>query len=345
MLKTIEDVPGITVGHADNPVGLTGCTVVLAKDGAVCGVDVRGSAPGTRETDLLNPLNLVDKVNAVCLAGGSAYGLDAATGVMRFLEEQGKGLDVGVGVVPIVPAAVLFDLAVGDAKARPTADMGYRAAEAAYLGNQASTKQTDLNSHRSTDSESSAHSIRISSMIEGNVGAGMGATVGKLAGLERAMKSGIGTYAVQFQGGLVVGAVVAVNALGNIRNHETNQTIAGARNDKNGFLPLNELLQAEQPPISPGTNTTIAVVASNARLDKAQAAKVAQMAHDGLARCINPVHTMYDGDTVFAMATGELDATVNLVGTLSAEVLSTAVVRAVQAAQSAGGLPSASELK
>lgn len=310
-------MPGIKVGQAQDEKALTGCTVILVDDMAVCGVDIRGSAPGTRETDLLNPLNLVQKVNAICLSGGSAFGLDAATGVMQWLEEHGYGLDVGVGVVPIVPAAVLFDLGVGDARTRPNADMGYRAAKAA-----------------STDP-----------VQEGNAGAGCGASVGKAAGIHRGMKSGLGSFARELPTGLVIGAVVAVNAVGEVRDPKTQEVLAGARGDRNELLDSSKLLtERPQTPFSPGTNTTIAVVASNARLNKTEATKVAQMAHDGLARTIFPVHTMYDGDTVFALATGEVDATVDVVGVLAAEVLGEAVVRAVKQAQGAGGLPAYRDL-
>ncbi len=319
---SIVDVPGVKVGHAHDFVGLTGCTVILTENGALAGVDVRGSAPGTRETDLLSPVNLVQQVHAICLSGGSAFGLDAASGVMTYLEERGFGLNVGIGVVPIVPAAVIFDLAIGDAKARPNAAMGYQAC---------------LNANSA-------------SVQEGNVGAGCGATVGKLAGHASAMKSGLGTASVRLSNGLVVGAIVAVNAVGNIRDPDTGEWVAGARGEDGGLLSPSQLREHTVEMgrgFSDGrdtvaTNTTIAVVASNSILAKAQATKVAQMAHDGLARTIYPVHTMHDGDTVFALATGEMNANVDLVGVLSAEVLATAILRAVRTAKPAGGLPSAS---
>ena len=355
---SIVDVPGIRVGHAHDPIGLTGCTVLLMDGGAVAGVDVRGSAPGTRETDLLSPINLVSEVHAICLSGGSAYGLDAATGVMRYLEERGIGLNVGVGVVPIVPAAVLFDLSLGDPAARPNAAMGYEAAARAAAD-------------------------RAEAVAEGNVGAGCGATVGKIAGMRSAMKSGVGSASVKLPNGLVVGAIVAVNAVGNVRDPDSGAWIAGARDEQGDIISPAELLSrfsspwpgvgsppsgsstASGQPLSssgnepigicdgavrtedlfPGTNTTIAVVASNARLNKTQATKVAQMAHDGLARTIYPVHTMHDGDTVFAVATGQVDAMVDVVGALSAEVLAQAVIRAVRAAEGAGGLPAVRDLK
>lgn len=309
--KTLTDVPGIRVGHAQDERALTGCTVVLAEQMAVCGVDVRGSAPGTRETDLLNPTNLVDSVNAICLSGGSAYGLDAATGVMKWLEDRGQGLDVGVGVVPIVPAAVLFDLSIGSPTVRPTAEMGYQATAVASTG----------------------------AVVEGNVGAGCGATVGKAAGIAKATKSGLGSSSLTLPTGLVVGAIVALNAVGEVRDPETGRVLAGARK-ADGFLDSTELIMhGAISSMLPGTNTTIAVVATNAQLNKAEATKVAQMAHDGLARTIFPVHTMYDGDTVFALATGMVEASVDTVGVIAAKVLAEAVVRAVKQAVSAGGLP------
>ncbi|QSO51532.1 P1 family peptidase [Alicyclobacillus curvatus] len=327
MTNTIVDVPGIRVGHADDAIGLTGCTVLLMKGGAVAGVDVRGSAPGTRETDLLDPVNLVSEVHAICLTGGSAYGLDAASGVMRYLEEQGVGLNVGVGVVPIVPAAVLFDLACGDPSVRPNADMGYKAALRA---------DTDP----------------VRPVAEGNVGAGCGATVGKLAGPFSAMKSGLGSASITLPNGLVVGAIVAVNAVGNVRDPDTGAWIAGARDENDAILSATELLTRFASPdrrgdhgLMPGTNTTIAVVASNAKLTKSEATKVAQMAHDGLARTIFPIHTMHDGDTVFAVATGHVDAMTDVVGALSAEVLAQAVLRAVKAAEGVPGLPAWRDLR
>ncbi|WP_126426808.1 P1 family peptidase [Brevibacillus marinus] len=315
--RSIVDVPGIKVGHAQDEEALTGVTVVLAEKGATAGVDVRGSAPGTRETDLLKPENLVQQVHAICLCGGSAFGLDACSGVMQYLEERGIGLDVGVARVPIVPGAVLFDLSIGDSTVRPDQKMGYRAAKAA-----------------STDP-----------VAEGNVGAGTGATVGKLAGMGRAMKSGLGTSSLTLPNGLIVGAIVAVNAVGEVRDPQTNQLLAGARDD-DGKIKESRFWMREQLtlPIPPGTNTTIAVVASNANLTKTQANKVAQIAHNGLARTIHPIHTMNDGDTIFALATGGVDASVDVVGAFSADVLAEAVVRAVRAASAAGGLPASRDL-
>jgi L-aminopeptidase/D-esterase-like protein len=312
MTGTIVDVPGVRVGHAEDKEALTGCSVVLLDQASVCGVDVRGSAPGTRETDLLNPINTVDVVHAICLTGGSAYGLDAAAGVMQWLEEQGRGLDVGFGLVPIVPAAVLFDLPLGDGRVRPDRRMGY----------QACLNATDQ------------------AVPMGNAGAGLGAAVGKMNGFSSAMKGGLGSASRKLPNGLVVGAIVAVNALGHVIDPQTMEILAGPRNEQGQILDSVELMIRQYHPlIPPGSNTTIAVVASNARLTKSQATKVAQMAHDGLARTIRPVHTTADGDTVFAVATGEMEAAVDLIGTLSADVLAEAVVQAVKQATAAGGLP------
>lgn len=317
---SITEVPGVKVGHFTDTRRPTGCTVIITEEGAVGGVDVRGSAPGTRETDLLNPINLVDKVNAVLLAGGSAFGLDAATGVMRYLEERKIGYNVGVAFVPIVPAAILFDLGVGDAKIRPDADAGYKACEAASTARPA----------------------------EGNVGAGAGATVGKLYGGKRAMKSGIGTASIKLAG-LTVGAIVAVNAVGDIVDPQTGKPIAGARTeDGKKLLNTREAMLGGNLPggMLAGTATTIGVIATDAVLTKAQAQKIAQMAHDGLARSINPIHTMFDGDTIFALGTGKSGKTGNptLLGTMAAEAMALAVVRAARAAKGIEGYPAAADL-
>jgi L-aminopeptidase/D-esterase-like protein len=318
--RSMTDVAGIKVGHFTDSRRPTGCTVILTEDGAVAGVDVRGAAPGTRETDLLNPINTVQTVHAIMLSGGSAFGLDTATGAMRFLEERGIGVNVGVARVPIVPAAILFDLGVGDAKIRPDAEAGYKACKAAAT----------------------------TAPAEGNVGAGAGATVGKLFGMARAMKSGIGTSAIKLDG-IAVGAIVAVNAVGDVFEPATGKIIAGART-KDGKALVNSmaaLLRGEPlPSLLAGTATTIGVVATDVVLTKVQASKVAQMAHDGLARAINPVHTAYDGDTIFALATGKSSKPVNvtLIGALAAEAMAQAVVRAVRAARGIAGLPSASEM-
>jgi L-aminopeptidase/D-esterase-like protein len=322
----ITDVPGIKVGQFTLKERPTGCTVVMVDGpGATGGVSQRGGAPGTRETDLLDPVNMVDKVNAIVLAGGSAYGLDAATGVVKYLDEHKIGWDVGAtGVVPIVPAAILFDLGFGgDPKIRPGADCGYRAASTA--GNV---------------------------VEEGNVGAGAGATVGKVGGGRSAMKSGIGTASITLPNGLVVGAIVAVNGVGDIIDPETNRVVAGMRSaDGKSLVDVRKLIRqgaAFDRAAAPraGGNTTIAVVATNAKMSKAEISRVAIMADDGLARVIAPSHTVGDGDTVFTLATGRWTAAANptIVGALAADVLSEAVLRAVSKAEGLGGLPAARDL-
>ena len=319
---TLIAVPGVRVGHKTLTERPTGCTVILVEDGAVAAVDVRGSAPATRETDLLDPTNLVQQVHAIVLSGGSAFGLDAASGVMRYLDERNVGFKVGSINVPIVPAASLIDLAVGDnPKIRPTAECGYEAAQAATT----------------------------EPVAEGNVGAGTGATVGKAAGLERAMKGGLGSAVTILPDGLIVAALVAVNAYGDVIDPTTGTTVAGVRTqDGTGFADARTLLRAGQ--IVEGDslgNTTIGVIATNARLTKVQATRVAVMAHDGYARAIVPVHTPVDGDAIFALATGELagEARVGTIGALAADVMSAAIVRAIQAATSLPGLPAAREFE
>jgi L-aminopeptidase/D-esterase-like protein len=306
---SITDVAGLEVGHFTDPRRPTGCTVVIAREGAVGGVDVRGAGPGTRETDLLAPTHLVDRVHGILLSGGSAWGLDAATGVMQWLEEQGVGFPVGPVRVPLVPGAVLFDLLIGDATVRPDAAAGYRACELASARAPA----------------------------EGNVGAGAGAMVGKIFGIERAMKGGIGTASVHVEG-ITVGALIACNALGDVIDPDTALPVAGARtrNGKSLIDTRRALLRGEPPkPPLAGTNTTIGVIATDAVITKAQASRLALVGHDGLARSINPVHTMSDGDTLFALGTGRagksLDMTV--LGTMAAEAVALAVVRAIRAAQ------------
>lgn len=314
-------VEGLKVGHYTLQERPTGCTVVLAEKGAVAGVDVRGAAPGTRETDLLDPINTVKKVHAVVLSGGSAFGLDTAPGVMRYLEEKGVGFDVGVAKVPIVPAAVLFDLSVGGRpEIRPGADCGYKAAVAAAGG----------------------------SVSEGNVGAGAGATVGKSGGSERAMKGGIGTASVRMEGGLVVAALVAVNAWGDVIDPRSGRVVAGVRTeDGNGFADARKLfLTGAFRKGAWGRSTTIGVVGTNAKLTKAQAAKVAQMAHDGLARAVEPAHTPFDGDTIFALSTGAWvgEPDLVLIGELAAQMTAEAIVRAVEKAEGIPGYPSVRDL-
>jgi L-aminopeptidase/D-esterase-like protein len=313
---TLTDVTGLKVGHHTLKQRPTGCTVVLCEDGATAGVDVRGSAPGTRETDLLNPLNTVQKVHAIVLAGGSAYGLDSAGGVMRYLESRGKGFPVPGGVVPIVPAAILFDLTMGDFKIRPGAEAGFQAC---------------------VDAASKP-------VPQGNVGAGAGATIGKLFGREFSMKAGIGSASIKV-GDVVVAAIAAVNAVGDVVNPRTGKIVAGARTaDGKGFRDTAAVIRSGGAKlVTPiGSNTTIGVVATNAVLDKMQANKVAQMAQDGLARAISPVHTPSDGDTVFALATGTLNGVAvnhGQIGALAAEAMSQAIVRAALYADSVLGIP------
>lgn len=317
---TITAVPGIRVGHATDLEGLTGCTVVLCEAGAVGGVDQRGGAPGTRETDLLRPLHLVEKVHAVFLAGGSAFGLAAGDGVMRYLDEKGVGFDVGVARVPIVPGAILFDLDLGDPEARPDAEMGYAACEHA--------------------------SAKV--VLEGNVGAGTGASVGRILGPAQAMKGGLGSAAVRLGDDLVVGAVVAVNGFGDVVDPATGEIAAGARRpDGEGPADTLRVMAQMAGGKAPGfgSSTVIGVVASNARLTKEEANKVAQMAQDGIARAMRPAHTMYDGDTIFALATGGVKADVNVVGAYAAEVMAESILRAVKAAEGAGGVPAYGDLR
>lgn len=304
----ITDVQGVEAGHFTDPRRPTGCSVLIAREGAVAGVDVRGAAPGTRETDLLHPSNLVDRVHAILLAGGSAWGLDAAAGVMRYLEEHGIGLQVSFGLVPIVPAAVLFDLPLGDARIRPDAQAGYAACAAA-------SRQRPQ---------------------AGNVGAGAGALVGKLLGIDAAMKGGIGSAALRLDG-VTVGAWVACNALGDVVDPDNGRLLAGSRSaDGPTLRDIRRAIIAGQAPrpVLPGSNTTLAIVATDAVLSKAQAHRLAQVAHDGLARAINPAHTMSDGDTAFAIGTGKSGqpAAMMQLATLAAEVTARAVVRAVLAA-------------
>lgn len=320
----ITDVRGIEVGHAQNEEALTGCTVILCRKGAVAGVEVRGGAPGTRETDLLNPINLVQKIHAIVLAGGSAFGLDAASGVMRYLEEENIGFNTGVAKVPIVPAAILFDLNLGQASIRPDSVMGYQAAASA-----------------SSDPPG-----------EGNIGAGTGASVGKMFGSKLAMKSGLGTASMDIGGGIVVGALVAVNAWGDVIDPQTNEILAGLRSGKVGPLRVGgkdqfaDTLAMLKSPVGRNllgltarSNTVIGVVATNAKLTKAQATKVAQMAQDGIARTIRPAHSMLDGDVIFALSTGSKKADISTIGAFAAEVMAAAIVRAVKMAKPAGGLP------
>jgi len=319
----ICDVPGILVGHDTNLEAATGCTVVVCETPTRGGVDVRGGAPGTRETDLLDPRCMVEVVNAVLLTGGSAFGLNAATGVVRVLEERGVGFDVGVARVPIVPAAVLFDLGTGRADVRPDAEWGARATQSAARG----------------------------PVAQGTVGAGTGATLGKMGGPALAMKGGVGSASATLPDGHVVGALVAVNASGDIYDPESGALVAGARHPDGGWLAQSGNVERREQPF-PGANTTIAVVATDAPLTKAEISKVAQMAHDGLALAIRPAHTPFDGDAIFALSTGHSDAPtspagaimVSMVGALAALALARAVVKAARAATGLHGIPSLRDL-
>ena len=314
MTLGIRDVPGIAVGHATDAIGVTGCTVLLADGGAVAGVDVRGSAPGTRETDLLRPTALVERIHALCLAGGSAFGLSAADGVMRYLAERGIGFDTGARPVPIVPAAILFDLFEGSAAAFPGPDDGYAACTAAERGDEP---------------------------LEGRVGAGRGATVGKLAGRELTSPGGVGSAALWLPDGSIVGALAITNAVGNVIGRD-GRILAGVRDGSGGFRDASALLLGGPPtgPVPPsGTNTTLAVVATDATLDRAQCSRLATQAHDALALAIAPVHTVLDGDTIFALSTGRAPAPQGLGGLLSlgaaaVEALRTAIERSVAVASS-----------
>jgi L-aminopeptidase/D-esterase-like protein len=326
---TLTAVTGLKVGHHTLTERPTGCTVILAEAGAVAGVDVRGSAPGTRETDLLNPVNLVQQVHAIVLSGGSAFGLASADGAIRYLEEKHVGFAVAKSVVPIVPAAILFDLQIGDGRARPGADCGYAAAR-----------------------DATANPV-----TEGNVGAGAGATVGKLLRSDRGMKGGIGSSAIELPDGLIVAALVAVNAVGNVVDPATGRFIAGGRTDDgNSIADLRAMLRTNPPARGAGVvpdmptaleNTTIGVVATNAALTKVQATKLAQMAHDGYARAIYPSHLTNDGDAIFALATGSSagPANMNQLGALAADAMADAIVRAVRAATGIPGYPAARDLK
>jgi L-aminopeptidase/D-esterase-like protein len=321
MNGTLTDIPDLHVGHWTDRDAATGCTVILCPaEGAVAGVDVRGFAPGTRETALLDPTCMVEQVHAILLSGGSAFGLAAADGVMRWLEERNRGFETGVARVPIVPAAILFDLGVGRADLRPDAAAGYAACDAA-----------------------SADPVAM-----GSVGAGTGATLGKLNGLGFAMKGGVGSASRHLGSGIVVAALVAVNAVGDVIDPAHGQILAGARQTDGSFADSMTILAgrlAQDFRDISGRNTTLAVVAANVALSKAEATVVARMAHDGLARAIRPIHTSFDGDTVFALATGEIHAPPSLIGAVAADVLAEAVIHAVRAAEGLHGIPSISDLK
>ena len=318
MQKGITIVEGVRVGHASDFDACTGCTVILCEGGAVGGVDVRGSASGTRELDPLGSHHLVEKIHAVLLAGGSAFGLEAAAGVMRYLEERGIGFDVGVTQVPIVPGAILFDLGIGDFRIRPDAAMGYRACEGATDG----------------------------AVEEGSVGVGTGATVGKLFGVRYAMKGGVGSASLELPGGLRVGALAGVNAFGDVRDPSTGAILAGTRDPATG-RPADTVMQMKQGHVRSSfrtESTTLAVIATNARLTKGEATLVARMGQGGLTRTISPVHTAFDGDVIFALATGQVEGDVNLVGQVGTEMVAEACLRAVETATSLGGIPAYRDL-
>ena len=324
---TAEDretwVPGLQVGHYTDEEAVTGCTVVLCEDGAVGGVDVRGSAPGTRETDLLRPTARASQVHAVLLGGGSSFGLSAASGVVQYLEEKGVGVPFGGARIPIVPAAILFDLGIGDGKVRPGPEEGYMACQAASAG----------------------------PAPEGSVGAGTGATVGKLLGPGRAVKGGVGVSRIELDHGVAICAIVAVNAVGSVYDIDTGAMVAGPRHE-DGLVMRNSLELAVYPDLASdvaisASNTTIGVVGTNARLSKEQANKLASVAHDGLAIAVRPAHTMVDGDTLFALGTGESKRRADMNQLCAATVLcvARAIVNSVRKAKGLAGIPSISELK
>lgn len=323
--NSITDVPGILVGQAHNESALTGCSVVICEKGAVGGVSQRGGAPGTRETDLLRPMHLVQEVHAILLAGGSAYGLDAAAGVMQYLEERKIGFNTGAAIVPIVPAAILFDLAIGDAKIRPDKEMGYQACL------QASTQKP----------------------LQGNYGAGCGATVGKIMGMQQAMKSGIGTSSREILPGVFIGALVAVNAFGDVTDPKRNEIVAGVRSIHQGpfnvgkqgyFADTLEVMRTKIGrmvlSLASRQNTIIGVIATNARLDKQQANKLAECASDGIAMTVRPAFSMLDGDTVFSLVTGQKKSDFHSLLAFAPHVFADAILNAVRESEDAGGLPS-----
>jgi L-aminopeptidase/D-esterase-like protein len=318
MDNSITDVPGIMAGHAQNVEAGTGCTVIICENGAVTGADVRGGGPGTREIDAVNPVNLVTESQAVYLGGGSAYGLDGAAGVMQYLEEKGLGFNIGIGVVPVVPGAVLFDLFVGRHDVRPDQKMGYEACMNALERN----------------------------TVQGNVGAGTGAAVGRIKGPDFFMKGGLGTASIKV-GDLIVGAIVAVNCLGDVINPDNGKIVAGVLDDEKkkpaGTMSIISSDKSEGLDAF-SSNTTIGCIAVNADFSKVESTKVAMMAHDGFARSINPIHTMTDGDTIFCMATGGVKSDPTTVGALAADVMARAVVNAVKHAESAYGIPGYREI-
>ena len=320
-MTSFYDIPGIQIGHAQNLEAATGCTVVLTPTGAVCGVDQRGGAPGTRETDLLRPTRVVEKIHAVLLTGGSAFGLAAADGVVRWLEENGYGHDVGIAHVPLVPAAVIFDLGIGRVDVRPDAAMGYAACQAATSG--------------------------VSEPASGTIGAGTGATIGNILGAEARMKGGLGTAVFDVGHGVLVGALIVVNCFGDVINPKSGEILAGAQKlPEGGFADTIQLLREMPAGFASSGNTVIGVVATNATLSKVEVNKVAQMAHNGLAQTIRPAHTMFDGDTIFSLATGQAQsADVNLIGAFAAEATALAIIDAIRQAASLAGVPALQDLK
>jgi L-aminopeptidase/D-esterase-like protein len=312
-MKGLTDIPGLRVGHISDFDAITGCTAILCEQGAVAGVDIRGPASGTQETPTLDPGHVTDRIHAVVLAGGSAFGLEAACGVRRYLEHHGVGFDTGVAKVPIVPAAILYDLGIGKAGVRPNLSMGEAAAAAA-----------------------TADAVK-----EGCVGAGTGATVGKILGMSCAMKSGIGTFTVTLPDGVMVSALVAVNAFGDVRDPATGKIVAGARKDAKSREFVDSAAHLKRNPTRgwAGRNTTLAVVATNAVLNKVEAHRLAQLASLGMARSIYPVNTTFDGDTVFALSIGERRADINSLGVAAAEALAESILRAVKLAHTLGGIP------
>lgn len=325
---SIHKVPGFKIGQAQDFEALTGCTVILCDDGSIGGVDQRGGSPGTRETDLLRPLHMVETVNALLLTGGSAFGLDAAGGVMKYLEEHGKGINVGPTVVPIVPAAVLMDLGIGNPKVRPDLKMGY---QACLNASDASPEQ-------------------------GNYGAGTGATVGKVLGINQAMKGGIGHAAVEIGGGVWIGAIVAVNAMGDIVDPESRKIIAGARTIKKSVIKIGDedlfantltimasFLGQKSMKIASKQNTVIGAVLTNAKLNKNETNKLAQSGQNGLVLSVQPSHTMFDGDTMFAVSSQKKSSDINAIAAFAPLVVAQAIVNAICSAKSVGAIPAASD--
>jgi L-aminopeptidase/D-esterase-like protein len=312
-MKGLTDIPGVRVGHISDFEAITGCTAILVEGGAVAGVDIRGSATGSQELDALSPLHITPHIHGICLAGGSAFGLEAASGVRNYLEEHGTGFAFGGARVPIVPAAILFDLGIGKPAVRPTREMGYAAAKAATT----------------------------EAVVEGSVGAGTGATVGKLRGLAQSMKGGIGSFTVKLGSNVLVSALVATNAYGDVIDPKTARVVAGARKSKESrdFIDTTEAIRSGARLSQPAGNTTLGVVATNARLTKAQATRLAALAQHGMVRTISPVHTLGDGDLVFAMSVGSETADFVSLGVAAADALGEAILRSVRQAKSLGGVP------